>query len=90
MLLSVRLDSKTKVLVERLAKRRGATKSDVIREAVAVLAEQDTNGNEARTPYQSVAHLIGCADSGGQQLSRRTGRRFRVLLEERARGRRTG
>ena len=90
MLVSVRLDSKTKVLVERLAKRRGATKSDVIREAVAVLAERDANGNQDPLPYHCVAHLIGCADSGGQQLSRRTGRRFRLLLEERARGRRAG
>jgi predicted transcriptional regulator len=38
--LTVRVDAKTKRLIERLARKRGRTKSDLVREAIGVLARQ--------------------------------------------------
>jgi predicted transcriptional regulator len=89
---SVRLDARTQGLIGRLAKRRGQTKSEVIRTAIEGLAREDAEA-EARagglSAYDRVAHVIGIADSGGARLSERTGERFRDLLTKRARGRRS-
>lgn len=85
MAISVRLDPKTESLVSRLARRKGRTKSGVIREALVALsrAEEET---EARTsPYEAIAHLIGCARGGPKDLSERTGEKLRKLLLARAR-----
>ena len=38
---SVRLDAKTKSLIGRLARKRRQTKSEVIRDAIDVLAKQE-------------------------------------------------
>ena len=42
--LSVRLDQKTESLIGRLARRRQQTKSEVIRDAIGVLAKQEETG----------------------------------------------
>ncbi|MBI2218054.1 MAG: CopG family transcriptional regulator [Candidatus Rokubacteria bacterium] len=87
---SVRLDAKTEILVTRLARKTGRTKSQVIRDAIARLAE-DGDGAEkrAKTPYEAMKHLIGIADSGGANLSERTGEKFTARLREQARARRS-
>ncbi len=86
--MSVRLDPKTDRAIARLAKRRGQTKSEVVREAIGVLTQQTKSG-EQKQPYDLIAHLIGCVDSGGAQLSERTGEKFANLLREKAHGRRS-
>ncbi len=83
---TVRLDTATETVLSRLAARRRQTKSDVIRDAIARLAEED----KETTAFQRLQSFIGVADSGGQQLSRETGRRFREVLEEKQRARRSG
>lgn len=85
---SVRLDSKTESMIGRLARKRGQSKSEVIRDAIAVLAKQEENGTGRKRPYDLVAHLIGCIDSGGAYLSRDTGEKFSKLLREKANARR--
>jgi len=89
---SVRLDARTQGLIRRLAKRRGQTKSELIRTAIDALAREAAEA-EARTSglsaYDRVMHVIGIADSGGARLSERTGERFRELLTKQARGRRS-
>lgn len=53
---SVRLDAKTESLVKRLARRKGQTKSEVIREALLAFARSEDNAKpqngvrDARTP----------------------------------------
>lgn len=85
---SVRLDEQTESLVRRLAKRRGATKSEVIREALSGLAKE---AKASTRPYDAIRHLIGCVDSGGMKLSERTGEKFRNLLAgKKTHGRRAG
>ncbi len=81
---TVRLDTITEATLKRLAARRGQTKSDVIRDALAHLAEEE----QSLSAFQRLQPFVGVADSGGKQLSRDTGRRFRELLEKRQRARR--
>ena len=89
MALSVRLDAKTESLIGRLARRRRQTKSEVIRDAIGVLAKQEEKGAAKKRPDDLVAHLIGCVDSGGANLSQKTGEKFAKLLREKARARRS-
>jgi predicted DNA-binding protein len=90
---SVRLDARTETLIRRLAKRDGRTKSEVIRAAIESLAREAAEA-EARagavSAYDRIAHVVGIADSGGANLSERTGEQFRDLLVRRARGRHPG
>jgi len=84
MALTVRLDPKTERLVERLARKRGRGKSEVVREAIAVLAEHERQGDDTGSPYEGVADLAGCARGGPTDLSVRTGEKVRAILRERA------
>jgi hypothetical protein len=77
---TVRLDVSTEAMLERLATRRGTTKSEVLGDAIARLAEEET---EEHSSYHRLQPFIGIVDSGGEQLSTGTGRRLRQLLEER-------
>ncbi len=88
MTVSLRLDLETERLVNRLARARRQTKSDVIREALRALAREESTPRSGPTVYDALAHHIGCFDSGGLNLSSRTGQRFAALLAERTRGRR--
>ena len=89
---SVRLDARTESLLRRLAKRHGRTKSELIRAAIESLARAAADAEArggAASAYERVAHVVGIADSGGANLSERTGEQFRDLLK-RARGRHPG
>jgi hypothetical protein len=86
--LSVRMDARTESLLGRLARKRRQTKSEVIRDAIGVLAKQEEKGTEKKRPYDLVAHLIGCVKGGPRDLSVRTGEKFRQMLVERRRKRR--
>ena len=88
MSLSVRLDQKTESLIERLARRRRQTKSEVIRDAISVLAKQEETGAAKSHPYDLVAHLIGCVKGGPRDLSVHASNKVREMLVERARKRR--
>ena len=88
MALSVRLDAKTESLIGRLARSRRQSKSEVIRDAIGVLAKQEEKGTGKKRPYDLVAHLIGCVKGGPRNLSVDTGKKFHDMLVERARKRR--
>jgi len=81
---TVRLDVKTETALKRLTLRRGQTKSEVIRDAITRLAEDEGEQVSAAERLQS---FIGIVDSGGRQLSQRTGQKLRELLEEKRRAR---
>ena len=78
--LNVRVDPRTAMLVERIARRTGRTKSAVVRDAPEALRDQDTK--PALRPAEVMAHIIGSWDSGGLRLSERTGERFAKLLQD--------
>lgn len=77
---SVRLDAKTEALIARLARKRGQTKSEVIRDAIGRLARQEADADGKQRPYDLVAHLIGCVKGGPPDLSVRTGEKFHQIL----------
>jgi Arc/MetJ-type ribon-helix-helix transcriptional regulator len=84
---TVRLDTRLEATLEQLAKQRGQSKSDVIRDALEHLAdEQEGSGVSA---LDRLSSFVGVADSGGQQLSTGTGQRFREMLVEKRRARRS-
>src|SRR5438128_1619464 len=83
---TVRLDPETLRLMRRLARRTGATKSEIIRDAIRRLGVAESANAEPRTAYEAMEHAIGCWDSGGARLSEHTGRKFRALLIARAEG----
>ena len=83
-IVSIRLDDETESLLRRLARSRGQTRSALMRDAVAVLAERESAGvDPLRRPYEAMSHLIGCVRGGPSDLSTRTGERFRRLLDAR-------
>lgn len=75
--MSLRLDATTDRALARIASRRGQTKSEVVREAIASLIEK-----EQLTPYELVADLVGSVSGGPEDLSEQTGRKFRKALEK--------
>ena len=85
--LSVRLDADTESLIGRLKRKRRQTKSEVIRDAIGVLAEQEEKDASKQRPYDRVAHLIGCVKGGPRDLSMNTGKKFRQMLVDRTRRR---
>ena len=89
MALSVRLDAKTESLIGRLARRRRQSKSEVIRDAIGVLAKQEEKGGEKKRPYDLVAHLIGCVERRRRKpIAKHRRKVLRKLLRERANARR--
>jgi hypothetical protein len=85
---SVRLDARTEALLARLARTRGRTKSEVIREALERLAEAETRNGSGPTLYDRIKHLVGKAGGGPPDLSERTGEKFTKLLRAQQRRRR--
>jgi len=77
---TLRLDQKTRQQIARVAREKGVSASDVIREAIAAwMKRQDA----VRTPYDTVADLIGIVHGKNSARSTRTGRQFTELLKRR-------
>ena len=82
---TVRLDPETEALVNRVAKKTGRTKSQVIRDAIKALATSANTGRAPKGPYEAFSHVIGCASGGPPDLSEQTGEKFSKLLTVNAR-----
>jgi hypothetical protein len=80
MRVSIRLDARSERLLRRLARLRGQTKSEVMREAIARLTEQEGLSGDGKPSYAAVSHLIGSVQGGPPDLSEQTGLKFRRLL----------
>lgn len=81
--ISVRLDTQTETVLRHLARRRGLTRSEIVREALKTLTEKEETLGRPRLPYEAMAPYLGCAKGGPPDLSERTGRRFREALHTR-------
>lgn len=77
---SVRLDTKTEWVVRRLARQTRRTKSQVIREAIARMAEQVGSPPRRDSTYAAIEDLLGIAHGGPSDLARRADESFRDLL----------
>jgi Arc/MetJ-type ribon-helix-helix transcriptional regulator len=80
--LSVRLDEETRRLIDRLARARRLSRSELVRRGIRLLAEHDPHTQEAN-PYASIRHLVGRVRGGPPDLSEQTGARFRKILADR-------
>lgn len=85
---SVRLDAETEALLRRLARERGASKSDVIRDALHELAATSA-GTQAAGPYAEIADLIGIAKGKPIANARDHKRVFREMLNKKRNARHT-
>jgi len=82
MTLSVRLDPATERVVKGLAKARGVTRSEVVRDALALLAAEASRGPRASL-YDQIGDLVGSVADLPEDLSERSGKAFRRLLAKR-------
>ena len=82
---SVRLDTETDTLLRRLARTSGRTKSDILREAVVRLAEEQEASSSADSPYALISDLVGIVGGGPPDMARRHKQAFRESLSNRAR-----
>ncbi len=80
---SVRLDPKTEAVVRRLARQTSRTKSEVIREAIARMAEQTSGPPRRDSPYAAIEDLLGIASGGPRDVARRSDEAFRDMLGRR-------
>jgi hypothetical protein len=78
--LTLRLDAKTRKRIERIARRRQVSVSEVIRLAIATWAEQQ---EPVVAPYEAIADLIGVVHGGRPDRSMQIGRRFSEILKKR-------
>src|SRR6202023_868533 len=78
--LTLRLDAKTRKRIERIARRRQVSVSEVIRLAIAAWAEQQEPIAE---PFEAIADLIGVVHGGMPGRSTQMGRRFSEILKKR-------
>ena len=70
MAMSVRLDRTTELILARLARARGRSKSDVVRESILTLARRKNGGNgRTRTAYDLLKPYVGVIRSGGRLLA---------------------
>jgi hypothetical protein len=81
---SVRMDLQTERLLDQLARERGLTKSQVIRDAVRLAAGKARLSGRGSRPFDAFRGIIGSVRGGPPDLSERTGRSFRRLLANRA------
>jgi Arc/MetJ-type ribon-helix-helix transcriptional regulator len=87
MAISVRLDKETEDLLDRLARVRKTSRSDIVRESIRLLADHEPGTQEVNV-YEAIKDIIGSVRSGRSDLSGNTGKRFReILLEKKRRGR---
>lgn len=82
-MISIRLDDKTRRTISRIARAKGRSQSEIVREAIQAFVRDDAS--EVR-PYDQWKDVIGIIKGGPPDLSERTGEKFtRLLLERRKR-----
>jgi len=88
MSLTVRLTPRTERALDALARRRGQTRSDVVREAIERYASAADREAREPGPYRQWADVIGAVRLGGRKPGRTTGELLRDFLNRKARARR--
>jgi hypothetical protein len=87
--LTVRLSPKTERTLNALTKRRQASRSDVVREALAHYEAITESGDAgAPRPYDAWVDVIGVINCGVRHIGRTTGEQFTEILRKKARARR--
>ncbi|GEM_PF-1001125 len=88
MVMSIRLDRATEALLGRLARSRKTTKSQLVRDAIRLLAEQVEGPPRAvKSLRERWKHLIGVVKGGPPDLARRHKEYYIKGLIEKRKGR---
>lgn len=87
--LNVRLSAKTERMLNALAKRRGQTRSDVVREAIEAFGAAEEAEPTTASVYDQWADVIGSVRLGVRDPQKTTGELFAELLRQKARARRS-
>jgi hypothetical protein len=78
--LTLRLDEKTRQRIARMARRKGLSTSEAIRQAIAAWADRH---EPVTSPYDAMTDLLGVVRGGNPKRSEQTGRRLAALLKRR-------
>jgi predicted transcriptional regulator len=78
--LTIRIDAATQRKLDRLARERRTSRSDIVRQALSQLTSA-TPANGDTSVYARVADLVGSFSSGRGDLSTDTGRRLAALVK---------
>jgi len=78
--ITLRLDPELRRRVDRIARRKKTSTSQVLREAITTWVEREDSSGSF---YDSIKDLVGCVGGGDPKLSENTGRRFTELLRAR-------
>ncbi len=82
---SVRLDPKTEAVLRRIARRKGRTKSDILRHAILRMAERE-DVEPGSSFLDLIGHLVGIGVGGPADLARRSEQVFKERLLGKQRG----
>ena len=88
MAFTVRLGPKAERTLNSLAKRKRLSRSEVVREALARLGDDDNAGDDAGRPYEAWLDVIGVVNLGVRDTARTTGEQFAGMVRDHARARR--
>jgi Arc/MetJ-type ribon-helix-helix transcriptional regulator len=88
MVMTVRLGPKTERALNAVARRRGLSRSDVVREALEHYEAHDRGSSAAPRPYDAWQDVIGVVALGVRDPARTTGEQFAATLAQRTRARR--
>jgi predicted DNA-binding protein len=77
---ALRLDAETRSRIARLARWKGSTVSDVIREAVGTMLDRE---ERLERPADLAGDLVGCVEGGDPSRSSGGGRRVAEVLRAR-------
>jgi hypothetical protein len=78
--LTLRLDAKTRKRIERIARRKQLSTSEVVRQAIEAWADRQ---EPVTSPYDLLSDLVGVVHGGNSGRSEQTGRHFTRLLKAR-------
>jgi metal-responsive CopG/Arc/MetJ family transcriptional regulator len=86
--LTVRLNPKAERALNALAKRRGLSRSEVVREAIERYEAQERDVRDSRRPYHAWLDVIGTVTLAVRDPARTTGAQFTAIVRQRAGARR--
>lgn len=78
--LTLRLDAETRARIERIARRKGLSTSELVRLAIATWTDRQELTSQ---PYEAMSDLIGTVRGGDPRRSEQAGRKFATLLRRR-------
>lgn len=87
MSLTVRLSPRVERTLNALAKRRGLSRSDLVREALARYEAAESGDTSGRQPYDAWLDVLGVVNLGIRDHTRTTGEQFSTIVRRRPRAR---